>query len=346
MSAETPRFLKACRGETVDRAPVWMMRQAGRYLDEYRAVREKAGSFLDLCRTPDLCVEVTMQPIRRFAFDASIVFSDIMIPADAMGAEVSFVPGKGPVIGNPIRDAAGVDALISPEPEAACPYVFETIRLLRIELGETPLIGFVAAPWTLYCYMVEGGGSKNYEEAMTMLHGNPELAQRLLEKIVEYGAKHAIAEIKAGAQVLQLFDTWAVLLSHADYLRFALPAVNEVFRRVRAAVGPDVPFIYFAKGTSGVLPYLNQVECDVLSIDWQLDIARARQELGDDVVLQGNLDPLALLAGPKPTAEHTQRILDAAGGQKHVMNLGHGILPKTPIASVEALCETVRNWKA
>jgi uroporphyrinogen decarboxylase len=345
MTDTTPRFIKACRGEAVDRPPVWMMRQAGRYLAEYRAVREKAGSFMNLCRTPDMCVEVTMQPIRRFAFDASIVFSDILIPAEAMGAEVSFATGHGPQIANPVRDAAGVAALKIPEPEEACPYVFETIKNLCVELGEIPLIGFVAAPFTLYCYMVEGGGSKNFEQAMTMLHGNPELAKSLIDKIVDYSAKHAIAELKAGARVLQLFDTWAALLCPEDYTAWALPAVNEVFRRVRAAVGDDVPFIYFSKGSGGQLPFLGEIQADVISIDWRLGIARARKELGQDIVLQGNLDPLALLAGPGPTRTHTQRILDAAGNHKHVMNLGHGILPKTSIESVEAFVQTVCDWK-
>lgn len=340
-----PLFLAACRGKPVPRPPVWMMRQAGRYLAEYRAVREKAGSFLKLCRTPELATEVTMQPIRRFGFDASILFSDILIPAEAMGAEVSFKTGEGPKIANPVRDAAGVDALKVPEPEEACPYVFEAIKMLRVELGETPLIGFVAAPWTLLCYLVEGGGSKQFEHSKTLLLGNPELAKKLIDKIVDYSSKHAIAEIHAGAQVLQLFDTWAELLSASDYARWALPAVNEVFRRVRAAVGDDVPFIYFSKGSASQLPVLNTVQSQVISIDWRLDMARAKRELGATHVVQGNLDPLALLAGPEATRERVVEILEKGGGQGHIMNLGHGILPKTPLESVEMLVETVRGWK-
>jgi uroporphyrinogen decarboxylase len=352
--SDEPLFLRACRRQPVDRPPVWMMRQAGRYLAEYQEVRAQAGSFLKLCRTPDLAAEVTLQPIRRFGFDASILFSDILIPAEAMGAQVRFVTGEGPKIDNPVRDQAGVDALQVPTPEEACPYVFETIRILRRELpANVPLIGFVAAPWTLLCYLVEGGGSKNFEQSKSMLLGNPELAKNLIDRIVDYSAKHALAELRAGAQALQLFDTWAELLSTPDYARWALPAANEVFRRVRAGLeedagegSADAPFIYFCKGTAAYLPLLGAVQSDVLSIDWRLDIARARRELGDEKALQGNLDPLALMAGPEATRERTQAILDAAGGQGHIMNLGHGILPKTPIASVETLVETVRSWKA
>ncbi|RMG19246.1 MAG: uroporphyrinogen decarboxylase [Planctomycetota bacterium] len=340
----TPRFLAACRREPVDRPPVWLMRQAGRYMAEYRAVREKAGSFMNLCRTPEWCIEVTLQPIRRFGFDAAILFSDILIPAEAMGAEVSFVAGEGPRIGNPVRDEAGVDALRCPEPEEACPFVYETIRGLRSELdAETPLITFVAAPWTLMCYLVEGGGSKHFERTKTLLMGRPDLAKRLLDKIVAYSARHAAAGLRAGAQALQLFDTWAELLAPADYAGWALPAANEVFRRVRAEVGPEPPFIYFSKGSAGQLPVLGAVEADVVSIDWRLDLARARRELGESKALQGNLDPLALLAGPEATRERTRAVLEAGGGRGHIVNLGHGILPQTPLESVDALLETVRG---
>jgi uroporphyrinogen decarboxylase len=341
--SEKPRFLAACRGEPVDRPPLWMMRQAGRYLPEYQEVRKKAGSFLNLCRTPELAMEVTLQPIRRFGFDAAILFSDILIPAEAMGAEVEFVAGEGPKIGNPVRTAEDVARLRSPEPEEAAPAVFEAIRLLRTELGETPLIGFVAAPWTLLCYLVEGGGSRNFEHSKTLLLGNPELAKQLIDRIVDYSAKHAIAELQAGAQALQLFDTWAELLSASDYARWALPAANEVFRRVRAAVGEEPPFIYFSKGSAGQLPVLGGIQSDVISIDWRLDIGRARRELGDRP-LQGNLDPLALMAGPKATVERATEILERAGGRGHIMNLGHGILPKTPHESVQALVDTVHGF--
>ena len=347
MSDETPLFLRACRREPVERPPVWIMRQAGRYLAEYKAVRQKAGSFLNLCRTPDLAVEVTLQPIRRFGFDASILFSDILIPAEAMGAEVTFTEGEGPAIGNPVRSEADVKRLRSPDPEEACPPVFEAIRSLRRELpANVPLIGFVAAPFTLLCYLVEGGGSKNFERSKAMILGQPELGRRLIDAIIDYSAKHAAAQLKAGAQALQLFDTWADLLSPEDYVTWCLTPANEVFRRVRAEVGAEPPFLYFSRGSAGQLPVLGQVEADVISIDWRLHLARARRELPADKALQGNLDPLVLLAGPEVTRARTQQVLEAGGGQGHIMNLGHGVLPPTPIESVEALVETVKAFKS
>lgn len=342
---ETPRFLKACRGEPVDRPPLWLMRQAGRYMPEYRAVREKAGSFLTLCRTPELAAEVTLQPIRRFGFDASILFSDILIPAEAMGAEVTFATGEGPKIGNPIRSEADLARVASPAPQEACPYVFDAIRILREELPQdVPLIGFVAAPFTLLAYLVQGGGSRNFEHAKQMVLGNPALGKQLIDKIVDYSAKHATAEIEAGAQALQLFDTWAELLGPDDFPTWCLEPANEVFRRVRAAVGPDVPFTYFSKGSAGQLDMLGRTEAGVVSIDWRLDLAKAKAALPGKQ-LQGNLDPLVLYTDPATVRERAKRILDAGGGQGHVMNLGHGILPKTPHENVDALVDAVRTWK-
>lgn len=339
------RFLKACRGEPVDRPPLWLMRQAGRYMPEYQEVRAAAGSFMNLCRTPDQCVEVTLQPIRRFGFDASIVFSDILIPAEAMGAEVEFVAGEGPHINNPIRSEADLAQLRSPEPEEVAPYVFETIKGLRRELpADVPLIGFVAAPFTLLAYLVEGGGSKNFEHAKAMVLGEPTLARKLIDIIIDYSVKHAAAELEAGAQVLQLFDTWAELLNPDDYVRWCLEPANEVFRRVRERVGDDYPFIYFTKGTAGHLHHLGKSEAGVISIDWRCDLERARAGLPGKV-LQGNMDPLYLYATPDAVRAEATRILNAGGGKSHVFNLGHGILPKTPHECVDALVETVRDWK-
>ena len=345
MTDSTPRFLAACRGETVDRPPLWLMRQAGRYLPEYWDVRNKAGDFLTLCHTPDMAVEVTLQPIRRFGFDASIVFSDILVPAEAMGAEVTFATGKGPVITNPVRSAEDVAKLKSPDPEEACGYVFETISTLRRELGGTPLIGFTATPWTLACYMVEGGGSRNFERIKSMFLGNPELARQLMDKIVDYTVKHAVAEVRAGAQAFQLFDTWAELWSLPDYATWCLPYANKVFAGMRAALGDAmVPLLYFSKGGAGHLELLPQIEADVIGIDWRLDLTRARVALPGKA-LQGNLDPLVLYGGPEVTRARANEILAAGRGGGHVFNLGHGILPETPIESVEALVETVRDWK-
>ncbi len=336
------RFLAACRGKPVDRPPVWLMRQAGRYLPEYQAVREKAGDFLTLCHTPDLACEVTLQPIRRFGFDASILFSDILVPAEAMGVKVVFAAGEGPHIVDPIRTDRDVERLRTPDPREAAPFVMEAVRLLRRGLGDVPLIGFVAAPWTLMAYLVEGHASKDFAQAKTMLLVEPARARRILEKITDYSAAHAIAELEAGCQALQLFDTWAELLSPDDYATWALPFADEVLGRIRAA-RPDDPLLYFGKGPH--LQLAAKCKADVLSLDWRHDLAAARRTLGERPV-QGNVDPVSLLAGPEATRRRVQAALDGGGGRGHILNLGHGILPPTPIASVEALVETVRAWRA
>ena len=348
MSGETalPRFLAACRGLPVDRPPVWLMRQAGRYMAEYQAVRAQAGSFLNLCHTPELAAEVTLQPIRRFGFDASIVFSDILVPAQAMGLTVEFSEGEGPAITNPVRAAADVDRLRVPDPEEASPAVFETIRILRRELPrDVPLIGFVAAPFTLAAYAVEGGGSKNFERLKALLFGDPATGRRLLGRIAEYAACHAAAEARAGAQALQLFDTWAELLAPEDWREWCLPWANQVLRHLRAELGRELPLIYFSRGSAGHLDGLAEVEADVISLDWRIDLGKARAALPGRT-LQGNLDPLVLYAGPEVTRQRTREVLARGGGQRHVFNLGHGILPKTPLESVDALVETVRAWRA
>lgn len=342
--SDEPLFLRACKGLPVTRPPLWLMRQAGRYMPEYHEVRAQAGSFLKLCHTPELAAEVTLQPIRRFGFDASIVFSDILVPAEAMGLQVEFIKGEGPKVLNPVRTQADVDELVVPDPREASPAVFETIRILRRELPQNvPLIGFVAAPWTLFAYLVQGGGSRNYEHAKTLAFKEPEVAAKLLNTIVEYSVAHATAMIEAGAQAFQLFDTWAELLSPEDYRRFALPYANEVLIRLREAIGDEIPRIYFAKGTGQYLEPLQEVEAEVLSIDWRLDMAKARATFPGKV-LQGNMDPLALYAGPEETRRRARALLAKTDGQKHIVNLGHGILPQTPHDSVDALCEEVRGF--
>ncbi|MGE0707246.1 MAG: uroporphyrinogen decarboxylase [Planctomycetota bacterium] len=344
--SDTPLFLKACRGEPVERPPLWLMRQAGRYMPEYRAVRAQAGSFLELCRTPELCVEVTLQPIRRFGFDASILFSDILIPAEAMGAEVVFEEGEGPRILNPFRHERDLERFHVPDPEEAAPFVFEAVRGLRQALpASVPLIGFVAAPWTLCCYLIEGGGSRNFEHTKTLAFGNPALFARLQEKVLDYSVAHAAAQVAAGAQAFQLFDTWAELLDLPAWRRLCLEPANRFLRELRARVGKDIPLIYFSKGSAGQLPALPEVEADVISIDWRLPLAQARAAMPGRV-LQGNLDPLYLLAGPEVTRARALELLAETKGQKHVFNLGHGILPPTPHDSVDALVETVRGFRA
>jgi uroporphyrinogen decarboxylase len=344
MAERDARFLRACRRQPVDRPPLWLMRQAGRYLPEYRAVREKAGSFLALCRAPDLAAEVTIQPIRRFGFDAAIIFSDILIPAAAMGAEVSFAEGEGPRIANPVRAAADVERLREPEPREACAFVFEAIRLVRREIA-VPLVGFAAAPFTLASYLVEGETSRGFETSRAFLLAEPAAARALLEKVARVTVRHLAAQVEAGAEAVQLFDTWAGLLSPRDYAALALPALGAVVRGLRAAIPAEVPIIYFMNGVGAAIEEIARLPgLDVLSVDWRIALGEARRRAGG-IALQGNLDPAALLAGPEATRERAREVLLQGGGRGHIMNLGHGILPKTPIASVEALVDLVRAWK-
>jgi uroporphyrinogen decarboxylase len=348
MDTNQSRFLRACRGQETDRPPVWLMRQAGRYLPEYRATREKAGDFLTLCRTPELATEVTLQPLRRFGFDAAILFSDILIPAVAMGADLSFAEGEGPRIHNPLRSDEDVERLREPEPREACAFVYEAIRQLRRELaglGDTPLIGFAAAPYTLASYLVEGETSRGFETSRAFLLSDRKRAETLLEKVGRFTARYLLAQAEAGAQALQLFDTWAGLASPADYRELALPAVRTLIGALREALGPEFPLIYFVNGVGSVIEDVARLPgLSVVSVDWRIEFAEARRRAGN-VTLQGNLDPAVLLAGPGPTAERARRLLRDGGGRNHIVNLGHGILPRTPLASVEALVEEVRSFR-
>ncbi len=331
------RFLRACRRQPVDRAPLWIMRQAGRYLPEYRALRARAD-FLTLCRTPELAVEASLLPLRRFALDAAIVFSDILIPLEALGCELAFAPG--PRIARPLRGAADIDALV-PRPIAeSTPFVGEAVRLLRRELaGKAPVIGFCGAPFTLAAYLTEGEGREGFGRVRAMLHGEPDALARLLDRLSALMAEYLNFQIAAGAQAVQIFDSWAGLLSPADYRAFALPAVR---RLVQALDREGVPVIYFAPGATHLLELAASSGADVLGVCWRTSISEARARTGGRVALQGNLDPAVLLAPPAMVRAHALAVLeDAGGGPGHIMNLGHGILPETPIASVAALVETV-----
>jgi uroporphyrinogen decarboxylase len=332
-------FLRACRREPVERTPVWLMRQAGRYLPEYRAVRERVD-FLTLCRTPDLVVEVTLQPIDRFGLDAAILFSDILTPLEPMGLELDFTPG--PVLANPVREAADVERLRVPDPEEDLAFVSEAVRLLRRELeGRVPLIGFGGAPFTLATYVVEGGGAKEFTRFREMALREPGLADRLLEKITETVLRALRAQVEAGAQAIQLFDTWAGLLAPRDYAAIARPWARRVFDGLADL---DVPRIYFARGGAALADEMRDVGADVISVDWRLPLGAARERLGPDLALQGNLDPVVLLGAPELVEERAREVLrQAEGASGHVFNLGHGILPRTPIESVTRLVEVVRR---
>jgi uroporphyrinogen decarboxylase len=314
---------------------MWVMRQAGRYLPEYRAVREKVD-FLTLCRTPELAAKVTLQPIDRFGFDAAILFSDIMMPLESMGVELQFNPG--PVVQQPIRDAAAVARLHVPEAQAVAPFVNETVRLLRREL-KVPLIGFAGAPLTLAAYLVEGRGSKDFSKLRAFLYAQPDAALALMDVLAECMLRYLRAQVEAGAQAVQLFDSWAGLLSLKDFRRFALPAVQKIMRGL-APLG--VPRIYFAQDAAALMPALAEVEAEALGMDWRTSLSHARKVLADKFVLQGNLDPAALFAPVAEVKRAAKEVL-TEGGKRHVFNLGHGILPETPIASVEALVEVVKG---
>lgn len=334
------RLHRALTNQPVDRPPVWFMRQAGRYLPEYMAVRAKV-SFLDLCGDADLACEVTVQPIDRFDLDAAIVFSDILTIPEAMGQEVVFEGGKGPVLPKPIRCRADVEALVQPDVADALPIVPETLRRFRQARPDTPILGFAGSPFTLLCYMVEGSGSKNWLHPKQLLWDDPVAAQILLDRLADMVGDYLQAQVDAGAAAVQIFDTWAGILSPEDYERWALPAAARALARVKGA-----PRLYYTKDTSPFLHLIRQTGADAFGLDWRVDIGRARAMLGPDVPVQGNLDPIALYAPPDEVARRTRAILDAAGGRGHVFNLGHGVLPTTPISGVEAMVAAVKGWRA
>jgi uroporphyrinogen decarboxylase len=333
-------FMRACRRQPVERTPVWFMRQAGRYMPEYRAMKER-HTFLEMCKTPDLAVEVTLQPIRALGVDAAILFSDILIPIEAMGVRLDFDPG--PRIHNPVRTRADVEALRVPRPEESVPFVLEAVRRLRAELPpDVPLLGFCGAPWTLANYVVEGGGAKEFTRMKQLFYEDPASAELLLDKLAATNAAYLRAQLEAGAQGVQIFDTWAGLLDPDDWARWSLPYVQKMIRTVRAApAGARAPIVYFARDTGSLLPLLQRSEADVLSLDWRVPLDEARRVLGDAAV-QGNLDPVALFAPWPELQRRADLVLDRAGGRPgHIFNLGHGILVGTPVAHVQRLVEHV-----
>lgn len=331
------RMRNALTGQPVDRTPVWFMRQAGRYLPEYRAVRQRV-SFLDMCKHPEPALEVTLQPIDRFDLDAAIVFSDILVIPQALGMIVRFDEGKGPVLPEPLRSAGDVRRLHTPDGDVLA-VVPETLRLFQAARPAVPILGFAGAPWTLFCYMVEGSGSREWAHAKRLLWSEPELSHRILDMLADAVGDYLQAQIDAGAAAVQLFDTWAGCLSPEDFEAWALPAARRALARVKGA-----PRIYFTKDTSPFLHLLPQIGADALGLDWRVDIGRARAALGD-IPVQGNLDPIALSAPYAEVGRRTRAILAAAGPTGHVFNLGHGVLPDTPIAGVEAMVEAVHTFR-
>ncbi|GHH47999.1 MULTISPECIES: uroporphyrinogen decarboxylase [Gammaproteobacteria] len=345
------RLLRALRRQPVDCTPVWLMRQAGRYLPEYRATRAKAGSFLGMAKNPEVACEITLQPLRRFPLDAAILFSDILTVPDAMGLELYFVEGEGPRFRHPVRDAEAVARLAVPDMETELRYVMDAVRLIRRELdGSVPLIGFAGSPWTLACYMVEGGGSKDYARIKAMALDAPELLHGLLGVVTDAVIAYLGAQRAAGAQVLQVFDTWGGVLSPAMYREFSLPYLARIARGLERGEGEArTPLILFGKGTGGYVEELAATGADAIGVDWTIDIGEAARRTGGKVALQGNLDPAVLYGAPEAIRREAGRVLDsyAAGNggsrEGHVFNLGHGMSPDMDPEHAAALVEAVHE---
>ena len=342
MSAGPPVFLAACRREPVPYTPIWIMRQAGRYLPEYREVRAKV-SFETLTRTPQLAAEVTLQPLRRFALDAAILFSDIMTPLQGMGVELTFEPG--PVVREPIRSDAAIEALRPLLPERDVPFVLESIRLIRAAAPrDVPLIGFAGGPFTLFCYLVGGRPSKEFETARAFLYSDPEAAGRLLEHLADAMAAYLAAQATAGAQALMLFESWGGLLAPPQFEQFALRAARRTLAALRSC---GVPLIYYLNQGSALLERLAPLEADVIGVDWRTPLGAVRRLLGGQKAVQGNLDPAALFAPPEVLEQEAGRVLHEAGGRPgHIFNLGHGIWPHTDPEAVARLVDVVHERSA
>lgn len=340
-------LLRALLREPVERTPVWMMRQAGRYLPEYRATREKAGSFLTLCTTPELACEVTIQPLERYPLDAAILFSDILTIPYAMGLGLTFQEGEGPRFARPVRSRADIERLPVPDPESDLRFVTDAVRLVRQALaGKAPLIGFAGSPWTLACYMVEGGGSRDFAKVKGLLYADPAALHALLDKLARAVALYLNAQIAAGAQAVMLFDTWGGVLTPGDYREFSLHYAARIGHELRReAEGRRVPAVLFTKGGGQWLEAMADSGFDAVGLDWTTDIGQARARVGDKVALQGNLDPVTLYAPPDIIRQRVKAILEAYGrGSGHVFNLGHGILPDVPTEHAGAMIAAVHEF--
>lgn len=345
------RLLRALNRQPVDRTPVWLMRQAGRYLPEYRATRARAGSFLGMAKNPDIACEVTLQPLQRFPLDAAILFSDILTIPDAMGLELYFVEGEGPKFRHPVRDAAAIHRLGVPDMETELRYVMDAVRVIRRELdGSVPLIGFSGSPWTLACYMIEGGGSKEYARIKAMAFNAPEVLHHLLGTVTDAVIAYLAAQRAAGAQALQVFDTWGGVLSPAMYREFSLPYLTRIARELERGEGPErTPLVLFGKGNGAYVADLAASGAEAVGVDWTISLADAAQRAGGRVALQGNLDPATLYGSPEAIRTEVGKTLDSYaqgnGGSRegHVFNLGHGMSPDMNPEHVGVLVEAVQR---
>jgi uroporphyrinogen decarboxylase len=343
------RFLRALRRQPVDATPVWLMRQAGRYLPEYRATRARAGSFMGLATNPELACEVTLQPLERFPLDAAILFSDILTVPDAMGLGLYFAEGEGPKFERPVREEADVARLAVPDMETELRYVMDAVRLIRRELaGRVPLIGFSGSPWTLACYMIEGGGSDNFARIKAMAYDQPALLHRLLGVVTDAVIAYLAAQREAGAQALQVFDTWGGVLAPHLYREFSLRYLNRIAQELPRGSGAErTPLILFGKGNAPWLEALSTSGCEGLGVDWTVSLGEARRRSGDRVALQGNLDPATLYARPEAIRAEVKRALDSYGpGPGHIFNLGHGMSPDMDPERVAVLVEAVHALSA
>ncbi|GAA0692429.1 uroporphyrinogen decarboxylase [Dyella marensis] len=341
------RFLRALRREPTDTTPIWVMRQAGRYLPEYRATRARAGSFMALAQSPELACEVTLQPLERFDLDAAILFSDILTIPDAMGLGLSFAQGEGPQFAHPVRTRADVDKLGVPDMDGELRYVMDAVRTIRRELhGRVPLIGFSGSPWTLACYMVEGEGSRDFATLKAMCWNEPKLAHQLLDTLARSVAAYLAAQAAAGAQALMVFDTWGGMLGPAPYREFSLRYMAQVVDALKAdAHARELPVILFSKGAHRHLSAMADTGCAALGVDWTIDLADARAAVGGRVALQGNLDPAVLRSNPETIRREARAVLDSFGNHPgHVFNLGHGITPEVDPERVKVLVDEVHAY--
>jgi uroporphyrinogen decarboxylase len=342
--SRSDRFLKACRLEKTDCTPVWFMRQAGRYMKAYRDIREK-HNLMDMFRNPDIATEVTLQPVKAFSVDAAILFADILLPLEGMGIGFEFAPEGGPVIKNPVRSAADVRSVRIADPRADLGFVLETLRRVRAEIdGKIPLIGFAGAPFTLASYAIEGGSSSSYLLTKTLMHTDRDSWDLLMGKFSETITAFLKAQIAAGAQVVQIFDSWAGCLSPSDYRNYVLPHSQRIFREIRKE---GIQSIHFGTGTAGLLPLMAEAGGDIVGVDWRIGLGEAWKGIQTGAGVQGNLDPAALLAPRDVARRKAREVLDSAGGRPgHIFNLGHGILPSTPEDAVKALADFVHEYSA
>lgn len=339
MELQNDLFLRAARGEQTERPPVWLMRQAGRILPQYRAIRAKLSGFKELVETPSLACEVTIQPVDELDVDAAIIFSDILVIPEAMGLTYEMIKGKGPFFPSTIQTEADVKRMVTGENAASeLQYVYDAVSLTKKELnGRVPLIGFSGAPWTIFSYMIEGSGSKTFSKAKKMLYSNPTLSHQLLQKITDATIAYLKAKVRAGADLIQIFDSWAGILTKEHFNEFALPYIAQICDAL-----DDVPKTVFAKGAYFALGGIGQLDCNVVGMDWNMNIAKARMHVGNKV-LQGNLDPCQLYGKPEEIQARTLRMIEEFGG-KHICNLGHGVYPDTPLDNVKVFVNTVKSY--